>query len=180
MIISGPSGVGKDTVIDTWTARNADVQRVVAWTTRPPRAGEEDGVAYYFRTEDAFLAAAAKGAFLEYKRVHGNWYGTPIEGVEALLAAGKVPLLKIDVQGAIEVMQARPTTISIFLLAPSWEELERRIRARGTEDEASVLRRLQEAQNEIALSERYRFRLVNDDLPRTIAQIEAIVGEVRA
>ncbi|MDX2065789.1 MAG: guanylate kinase [Fimbriimonadaceae bacterium] len=180
VIISGPSGVGKDTVIDAWTARNPDVRRVVAWTTRAPRPGESDGVAYHFRSEAEFLQAAADGAFLEHKRVHDNWYGTPRSGVEALIAEGKVPLLKIDVQGAVEVMQARPTTLSIFLLAPSWQELERRIRERGTEDEAAVQRRLAEAQNEIALSERYRFRLVNDDLARTVAQIEAIVGEVRA
>ena len=176
VILSGPSGVGKDTVIEAWRTADPRVTRVVAATTRAPRRGESDGVDYHFMDVGTFLSLAEEGAFLEFKEVHGNHYATPRRQLESLLAAGKIALLKIDVQGAAEVTPKRPDAVTIFLLPPSDEELERRIRGRGTEDEPTVARRLRAARDEIARSAAYRHRLVNDNLDATVAKLREIVS----
>jgi guanylate kinase len=175
VILSGPSGVGKDSVLDRWKTADPRVVRVVAYCTRAPRSGEVDGVDYHFVTREQFMAKAEAGDFLEYKEVHGNLYATPLKDMEALLADGRIAVLKIDVQGALSVMEKRDDAISIFLLAPSAEELERRIRKRGTDDEATIQKRLKNARDEIALSDRYQHRVVNDDLDRAVAEIMEIV-----
>ncbi len=175
VILSGPSGVGKDSVLDRWKTADPRVVRVVAYCTRAPRSGEVDGVDYHFVTRQQFMAKAEAGDFLEYKEVHGNLYATPLKDMEALLADGRIAVLKIDVQGALSVMEKRDDAISIFLLAPSAEELERRIRKRGTDDEATIQKRLKNARDEIALSDRYQHRVVNDDLDRAVAEIMEIV-----
>lgn len=175
VILSGPSGVGKDTVIEAWCAADPRVTRVVAATTRAPRPGEADGVDYHFMDVDSFLRMAEDGAFLEFKEVHGNHYATPLRQLEGLLDAGKVAVLKIDVQGAAEVTPKRPDAVTIFLLPPSDEELERRIRGRGTEDEATVALRLRAAHDEVVRSAAYAHRLVNDDLPGLVARLREIV-----
>ena len=171
VILSGPSGVGKDTVIDAWAARDPRVARVVAYTTRAPRVGERDGVDYRFVTVDSFLECAEMGDFLEAKEVHGHHYATPLKDMEALLAAGKVAVLKIDVQGALAAMALRPDAISVFLLPPDPHELERRLRERGTDDPATIARRLENARGELALSERYAHRLVNDDVASVVERL---------
>lgn len=176
VILSGPSGVGKDTVIAEWARLDPRVERVVAYTTRTPRAGEMDGVDYHFVTPAEFCDKADRGEFLEWKEVHENLYATPLLDMEAMLQAGKVAILKIDVQGGIEAMAKRPDALSIFLLPPSFEELERRIRDRAADDEATIQKRLQNARDEIAVSDRYQYRVVNDDLARTISEIWGIVG----
>lgn len=178
IILSGPSGVGKDTVLDAWAARNPRVHRVVAATTRPPRPGEVEGIDYVFLSSDEFHRRAESGAFLEYKEVHGNWYATPLDTLEKHLDRGDIAILKIDVQGALTAMAARSDIISIFLLPPSMEELERRIRARRTDSEEAIQRRLENAREEIAISERYHHRVVNDDVQRAVNEIEALVGGV--
>lgn len=175
VILSGPSGVGKDSVLDRWKTADPRVVRVVAYCTRAPRSGEVDGVDYHFVTRQQFMAKAEAGDFLEYKEVHGNLYATPLKDMEALLADGRIAVLKIDVHGALSVMEKRDDAISIFLLAPSAEELERRIRKRGTDDEATIQKRLKNARDEIALSDRYQHRVVNDDLDRAVAEIMEIV-----
>ncbi|MCC7434289.1 MAG: guanylate kinase [Methanoregulaceae archaeon] len=175
VILSGPSGVGKDSVLDRWKAADPRVVRVVAYCTRAPRTGEVDGVDYHFVTREQFMAKAEAGDFLEYKEVHENLYATPLTDMEALLADGRIAVLKIDVQGALAVMEKRDDAISIFLLPPSAEELERRIRKRGTDDEATIQKRLKNARDEIALSDRYQHRVVNDDLDRAAAEIMEIV-----
>lgn len=176
VVLSGPSGVGKDTVLDAWRDRNPKVVRVVAYTTRKPRPGEVDGVDYHFVTRAAFDELARAGAFLEHKEVFGNGYATPLRDMEALLAAGKIAVLKIDVQGAATAMELRPDAIAIFLLPPSIEELDRRITARGADHPEDIARRLAEAHAEIAASEQYHHRIVNDDIRVVVDQLEALTS----
>lgn len=177
VIVSGPSGVGKDTVLDAWAAQNPRVRRVVAHTTRDPRPGEVDGVDYHFVSRQAFEANALAGAYLEAKLVHGNGYATPLADAERMQADGQIAILKIDVQGAAEVRAKRPEVRTIFLAPPSWEELERRIRGRGTEDEASVRRRLQAAQEEMEQARFYHHVIVNESVAATVAELERLVLE---
>lgn len=175
VILSGPSGVGKDTVIDAWRARNPRVARVVAYTTRPPRSHEIDGIDYHFVPVKEFMRMAEAGDFLEYKEVHGNYYATPKTDMEAMLRDGCVAVLKIDVQGAMSVMPIRPDALSVFLLPPNREELRRRIEGRGTDDPETVERRMRNAEEEIALSDNYRFPIVNRDITSVIDELEAII-----
>src|SRR4051812_46910447 len=113
VILSGPSGVGKDTVLEQWKASNPRVHKVVAYTTRAPRPGEVDAVDYHFITPQRFQDLIEEGAFLEHKHVHGNYYATPLSDMEAMLMEGKIAVLKIDVQGAMEAMKLRPEAMSI-------------------------------------------------------------------
>jgi len=176
VILSGPSGVGKDTVIDAWHDRDPRVQRVVAYTTRRPREGEQEGVDYHFVSREQFFERAEAGDFLEFKEVHGNYYATPLADLDEMLLAGQVAILKIDVQGALTAMNLRPDAITVFLLPPSGEELERRIRARGLDDESSILRRLENAREEIALADRYRHRIKNDQIDAVVDELVAILS----
>lgn len=176
VILSGPSGVGKDTIIDSWAKVDPRIRRVVAYTTRAPRVGEVDGVDYHFVTVRRFTELADQGAFLEFKEVHGNFYATPLHDMEAMLAEGLVAILKIDVQGALTAMELRPDALTIFLLPPSVDELENRIRGRGTDDPATIEKRLLNAREEIALANHYRWRIVNDEIGEVVRQLEEIVS----
>ncbi|MCB8932451.1 MAG: guanylate kinase [Chthonomonadaceae bacterium] len=180
VILSGPSGVGKDTVLDAWRGIDPRVVRVVAYTTRAPREGEVDGVDYHFVTERAFMERAMRGAFLEWMEVHGKHYATPLEDMEALLADGKTAVLKIDVQGALRVMELRPGVLSIMLVPPSWEALEQRMRDRGTESPEALALRLENARKELALADRYTHQVVNDDVARAVREIQGLVLEATA
>lgn len=177
VILSGPSGVGKDTVLQAWTLVNPRIRKVVAYTTRAPRTGEVDGIDYNFVTREEFLAKAECGDFLEWKEVHGNLYATPLKDMESILAAGDIALLKIDVQGALDVIKLRNDAVAIFLLPPSWDELERRIRNRKQDTPEQIEKRLANARGELELADRYHVRVVNDDVNRAVAELEAIVGE---
>jgi guanylate kinase len=168
--------VGKDTVIDLWREANPTVQRVVAYTTRTPRPGETAGVDYQFVSRSQFLEIADSGGFLEHKEVYGNFYATPLAQVEELLADEKVAVLKIDVQGALTVMELRPDAISVFLLPPSHEELVRRIQGRGTEAGQVLDRRIAEAKAEMELAKRYRYQVVNDTPEHAVQRLQEIVG----
>ena len=172
VILSGPSGVGKDTVIDAWIAFNPLVERVVTYTTREPRTGEKDGCDYNFVSIKQFEALAESGHFWESKTVHGNLYASPKVDTERLLAEGKVPVLKIDVQGALEVMRQRPDALTIFLMPPSIEDLEKRIRNRATDDEAAIVERLNNAHEELKYAEHYNVQIVNDDIDRVVEKLE--------
>jgi guanylate kinase len=163
--------VGKDTVIDAWRRADPRVRRVVAYTTRSPRPGEQEGIDYHFVTPERFLAMAEAGAFLEHKEVHGAHYATPLADLEAMLAEGLIAVLKIDVQGALDVMARRPEAISIFLAPPSTEELERRLRGRGTEDAATAERRLRNALAELEQAPRYQHVVVNDSVESAVAEL---------
>lgn len=176
VILSGPSGVGKDTVIDAWKKVNPNVQRVVAYTTRAPREGEIDGRDYHFVSVAAFQELAEEGAFLEHKEVHGNYYATPLRDMQAMLDEGKIAILKIDVQGALTAMALRPDAVTTFLLPPSWEVLEQRIRGRGTDDAATIAKRLVNAREEMEFADRYQHQIVNDDLDKVVTELEAVVA----
>ncbi|HEY1377846.1 MAG TPA: guanylate kinase [Gemmataceae bacterium] len=177
VILSGPSGSGKSTVIQRLLADPPGPLRLsVSATTRPPRAGETDGVAYHFWTHERFEQQLAAGAFLEHACVHGNYYGTLRAEVEPYLRDGWGVILDIDVQGADQVRQKCPDHVSVFLLAPSPEEYERRLRLRGTEDETSIQRRLAAARAELARAAGYQYQITNDHLAKATAELRAIVA----
>jgi guanylate kinase len=176
VILSGPSGVGKDTVIDRWKKANDLVERVVAYTTRDPRPGEVADVDYHFVSREEFLGMADRGEFLEFKEVYGNFYATPLLDMERMLDEGKIAILKIDVQGALTAMNLRDDAITVFLMPPDAEELVRRIRDRATEHGDVLERRIENAKAEIALADHYRYHVVNDDVDRAVGTLEEIVG----
>ena len=176
VILSGPSGVGKDTVLDAWSHADKRVERVVVYTTRPMRATETNGVDYKFVSVEEFRALIAGGAFLEFKEVFGNLYGTPLLDMEDMLAAGKIAVLKIDVQGALTAMKLRPEALTVFIMPPSIQELERRIRQRATDPTEVIERRLRTAHEEMALASEYQHVLVNRDVRETVGQLEALIS----
>ena len=175
IVVSGPSGTGKGTVCAALLSAHPEIAYSISATTRAPRAGERDGVNYYFRTKAAFERMIAEGALLEWAEVCGNYYGTPLPPIQEKLAAGQDILLEIDTQGALKVQERFPGGVFIFLLPPSLSELERRIRGRGTEDAASLSCRLQAAQREIGVAQRYRYVVVNDEVDTAVAKIAAIL-----
>ena len=179
IVISGASGTGKGTVCKELLAREQGLAYSVSATSRAPRAGEQDGREYYFRTREEFEQMIAVGAFLEYADVYGNYYGTPLAPIEERRAAGEDILLEIDTQGALNVMERCPDGTFIFLLPPSLEELQRRITGRGTESEESLARRLAAARDEIRLGRRYRYAVLNDTVEAATARIQTILAAER-
>jgi guanylate kinase len=180
VIISGPSGVGKDTIIDALRRRNGTRDRhyVVTATTRAQRPGEVDGVDYHFLNPQAFARLRAEGEFLEANEVHGNWYGTPRSQLRDALAAGRDVILKIDVQGAQVVKEKIPEAVLIFLVPPSLEDLFQRLRSRATESADELEVRQRNAAIELARQEDYDYVVVNEtgQVKRTAARIDAIIA----
>ena len=183
LVISGPSGSGKTTI-----ARDVE-QRLggsfsVSATTRPKAAGEIEGRDYLFLTTGQFQDRIDRGALLEYAQVYGrHYYGTPREPVERLLAEGRLVILDIDVQGALQVKQAMPEALLIFVLPPDDQELLRRLEGRGRDNRESIRRRLEEARQEIEVGTRegfYDARIVNDDLERAVSEACRIIEQHRA
>ena len=173
-IISGPSGAGKSTVVKQLLATcSLPLQLSVSATTREPRSGERDGVDYHFLTREEFARRREAGEFLECKEVfgRGNWYGTLSGVVAAGLAAGKWVLLEIDVEGAMSVLAQCPDAITIFLHPGGNDELERRLRTRGTETEESIRRRLEVASHELTFIDRYRHEVINRTVPEAVREI---------
>lgn len=175
IVLSGPSGCGKDTVLQELLRRRTDTVVSISVTTRAPRPGERDGVQYFFRSGEEFERLIGENAFLEYAQYAGNYYGTPKDWVNRQLQAGWNVVLEIEVQGAEKVLDKRPDAVSIFLCAPSMEELERRLRSRGTESEETIQCRLQAAQRELTRAERYRYTVVNDTVDAAVARINRIL-----
>ena len=174
VILSGPSGAGKSTVVrELLRTCSLPLMLSVSATTRPPRPGEVDGVDYQFIGQDEFSRRQAADEFLECKEVFGggHWYGTLRSAVDAGLKAGKWVILEIDVQGALNVLEQRPSTISVFVHPGSQEELERRLRRRGTETEQSIARRLQVAADEMTFISRYDYVVINHEVSETVNQI---------
>ena len=167
--------MGKGTLVALLRTRRPGLGLTVSATTRAPRDGEVDGVSYHFMGDDEFERRVRAGEFLEWAWVHGHRYGTLLAEVEANVAAGRSVVLEIDVQGALAVREARPDAVLVFIEPPSLEELERRLRGRGTEDEASVEVRLANARRELGLADRYDVRIVNDDLERALSELSNVI-----
>jgi guanylate kinase len=180
VVISGPSGVGKSTVVRGVLDRlSPQVRLSVSATTRSPRPGEVEGRDYYFLSPEEFARRRGAGDFLECVEVfgQGHWYGTLWSEVRSSLAAGKWVILEIDVDGALEVFAKFPDAASIFIRPDSMEELERRLRARGTEGEEAIQRRLAAARRELALADRYEQQVVNVTVPRAVDDVCRIFRE---
>lgn len=175
IVVSGPSGTGKGTVCHELLEKTPELAYSISATTRAPRAGEQDGVSYYFLTKEKFESLIAAGGFLEYANVYGNYYGTPLGKIEERRAAGQDILLEIDIQGALHVMEKCPDGLFIFLLPPSIEELERRLRGRGSETEESLARRMGNAKKEIGIGRRYQYVVVNDTVETAVRDIKSIL-----
>jgi guanylate kinase len=181
VIISGPSGVGKDTIIDALKRRHHDPEYhyVTTCTTRAMRAGEVDGFDYHFLEPETFAALRAEGEFLEANEVHGNWYGTPRRQVREALADGRDVILKIDVQGAQVVKEKVPGALLIFLIPPSLEDLFQRLRSRATETVDELELRQRNAAIELARQEDYDYVVTNEtgQVERVAARIDAIIAD---
>ncbi|MGE0377650.1 MAG: guanylate kinase [Planctomycetaceae bacterium] len=181
VVLSGPSGSGKTTVVSRLLSQSpVKLVKSISATTRPPRPNEVDGEDYYFLSPESFREKKASGEFLESAEVHksGYWYGTLLTELERARNAGGWALLEIDVEGALEVMRRYPQAMSIFLSTPP-EEYERRLRARGTEDEAVIQRRLQTAERELTFADRYQYRVVNGQLDDAVREICRILEFVK-
>jgi guanylate kinase len=172
--LSGPSGVGKGTVISKVMQLSPDMKHSVSVTTRPPRPGETDGVQYYFTDNERFEQMIAHGEILEYDNYCGNYYGTPRAPLLECIEKGVDVIMDITVPGSLSVMESFPEAVSVFLLPPSFSELKRRLLNRGTESEEVQRKRLEKASCEIAMTGRFEYVLVNDDLTLTARRILAI------
>jgi len=176
VVLSGPSGVGKSTIVRRLLERSKDLELSVSMTTRPARRDEREGEEYRFVTLDEFRAARDRGELLEWAEVHGNLYGTPAAFVEETLSGGRNVLLEIDVQGGMSVRGRVPEAVLIYLLPPSRAELERRLRGRATDGEDVIRRRLENAERELELYDRYDYLVVNEDVERCAAEVFGIVA----
>lgn len=176
-VVAGPSGAGKATLVHALLAADAKVQLSISFTTRTPREGEADGRDYHFVGREDFLAMVNRGEFVEHAEVHGNLYGTSQKWITDSMAAGQDILLEIDVQGAQQVRRLFTDAVGIFILPPSREMLEQRLRNRGTEDEAAIVRRLGNARDEISRVEEFDYVIVNEHIDQAVRDI---IGIVRA
>ena len=175
IIITGPSGVGKGTVVKELLDRNKDIWLSISATTRNPRIGEKDGENYYFISDEKFKDMIDKKEFLEWAQFAGNYYGTPLSTLNEKIEKGFIVLLEIEVEGAKQIKEKFPEALSIFLLPPSKAELEKRIRNRGTEKEEAIDRRLSRADYEIASSDEFDFVLTNHDVDETVKEVFKII-----
>ena len=176
LIISGPSGTGKGTLVKKLMDNDPTFRFSCSVTTRKPRTGEIDGVHYHFVSVEEYEKLVAENAFLEYATVHGNHYGTLRKPVEEMMARGDNVLLDIDPQGAISVMENAADYVSVFILPPSFEDLRVRLHTRNTDDPVEIERRLKNARGEVQKVDRYQYAVVNDDLDLAFCQLQSIVN----
>ncbi len=179
LILSGPSGAGKGTLIKKLLRCVPDVELSISMTTRSPRNGERNGVEYFFVDEKSFKKNIHKNWFLEWARVHGDYYGTPLGFVKKTLSEGKDVLLELDVQGAINVRKKEKNTCLIFVMPPTFKELERRLVRRKTESKAEIGKRLADARKELEYLSFYDYLIYNDMLEEAVKQLECVVSAER-
>ena len=175
LVISGPSGTGKGTLIERLMKEDPTLVFSVSATTRAPRPGEIDGVHYHFVTNEQYDQLVAENAFVEYANVHGNRYGTLRSEVYERLERGENVVLDIDVQGALNVIASEKEKVSVFILPPSMQVLRERLTGRGTETQEAVERRLHNAVWEISQKDKYRYKVINDDLESCLRTLQAII-----
>lgn len=176
-VVSGPSGVGKGTLVGALRAQMPDLALTVSATTRDPRPHEQDGVAYYFLSDDAFERHIQAGDFLEWAHVHGHRYATLRSEVNRWLEAGRSVVLEIDVQGALQVKRLMPEAVLIFIEPPSREALRERLQKRGTEDAQTLELRLKNATLELASAKDYDVCIVNDHFDLALSQLKAVIAQ---
>jgi len=174
-VISGASGVGKSTVLKQVMDGRDDLKFSVSATTRAPRPGEQEGIDYYYRTTEQFQQLIANDEVVEYNFYNGNYYGTLKSEVEKRLEAGKVVVLVIDVHGAANIRRMFPGATTVFLLPPSVEELEHRLRGRGTETEESIQERLATARQELAEQDKFTLKLVNNEVASCAEELYQVI-----
>jgi guanylate kinase len=177
-IISGPSGAGKSTVLSAILKKRPQLRYSISYTTRPPRGDERDGIDYHFISEAAFRKKIDDGALAEWAEVHGHLYGTSATYVDEMLAQGRDVLLDIDVQGAERLCATYPEAVSIFMMPPSMEELEKRLMKRGVDSLGAVKQRLKNAEAEMAQAHRYDHVVINDEVGQTVLELESIIEQV--
>ncbi len=177
IVLTGPSGVGKGTLMQKLLQLHPELYYSVSATTRSPRPGEINGQNYYFITRSQFEKLVAQGEFLEWAEFAGNYYGTPRAAVLEQIQSGKLVILEIELEGARQIRDSYPNALSIFILPPSFSELEKRIRGRGQDSQEAIARRLNRAQEEIEAAAEFDIQIVNDDLKTALNQIEAVLFE---
>lgn len=177
IVFTGPSGVGKGTLLRSLLQRHPELRLSISATTRSPRAGEIHGQHYYFVSRDEFRQMVEHGELLEWAEFAGNYYGTPRQPVLDLIQAGQWVILEIELEGARQVRTSFPDALQLFILPPSLDALEQRIRQRGQDSEDSIQKRLQRAQTEIAAASEFDLQIVNDNLQVALAQLEQVLGQ---
>lgn len=178
IVLTGPSGVGKGTLVRSLLQRQPNLSFSVSMTTRAPRPGEIEGKHYYFTTREQFAQMVAAGELLEWAEFAGNCYGTPRRPVEQQIKAGKWVLLEIELEGARQIRDTFPEALRIFILPPSLDELEHRLRDRGQDSDEAIARRLRRAEIEIEAASEFDICIVNDDLEAALKQVEAAIDPV--
>ena len=174
-IITGPSGVGKSTILTALMEKRNNLYFSVSATTRDPRPGEENGVHYHFIDRDTFQEWIERDEFLEHAEFVGNCYGTPKRYVDEAMDRGEDVILDIEVQGAMQISAKRPEVIRIFIAPPSWEELERRLTGRGTDSPEKIRQRLQRAREDADAARVYDYFIINDTVERAVYELDAVM-----
>jgi guanylate kinase len=179
-VITAPSGAGKTSLIEALLRDDPSLKISTSYTTRPPRPGEKNGVEYHFVDEPTFLAMRSRGEFLESAEVHGYRYGTAKKVIEQALKQGDDLILEIDWQGAAQVRRLYPDCVGIFIVPPSLEELERRMRARGQDADAVIRRRLENAREELKHRDEFKYAIINKDFETARRELASIIERERA